>query len=154
MFVLAAVSVVWMVVVSKVALLRLGLGLSTLSALLLLAPWAGSGMTDRSMFALISSASALDLLSSFEEAVVVFAVISVVIAAGIALVAAAWSRYTLTAGALLVPGPILLAATVVIAQTRLSLRWGAVASSTAGITGSICASMILLIGSRSRNLST
>lgn len=122
-----------------------------LSALSLLAPWARSGRVDRSMFGLISSASALDLLSGFAEVVVVVAVVAVAILVSLALVATAWSHHRLAVVALLGPGPILVVAAVVVAGTPLRLRWGAAAGSTLGVIGSICASMILLSDAKRRD---
>jgi len=152
LFVLSAVSVSEMPVFSNAVLVRVSLGMSTLSGMLLLAPWARSGRTGRSMFALISSASALDLISGVEKAIVVMAVVAVLVAVGTALVAAAWSRPRLAAVALVAPGPILVVAAMIISKASLSLDWGAFAGSTAGVIGSICATMSLLIDSRQRDL--
>ncbi len=122
-----------------------------LSALSLLAPWARSGRVDRSLFGLIASASALDLLSGFAEVVAVVAVVAVAALVSVALVATAWSRHRIAAVALLGPGPILLVAAVVVARTPLALRWGAVAGSTMGMVGSICVIMILLSDAKRRD---
>ncbi len=113
------------------------------AALSLLAPWARSGQVDRSMFELISSARALDLLSGFEVVLVGAAVVGVTVSASAGLLAASWDRPRMAALSLVASGPILIVASVVVSRTPLRLAWGAIGGSTAGAIASICAMMLL-----------
>jgi len=119
-----------------------------LAALSMVVPWARSGRVDRSMFQLISAASALDLLTGVEKLLVLAAAMAVTTSVAVALIAVAWSRFHLAAIALLVPGPIMLVAVVVVARTPLTLGWGAIAGSVAAVFGSLSAILVLLNGAR------
>lgn len=141
-----AVSVAGMSANRSAWLMGIALISGVLGAVSMVGPWAASGRVDRSMFELISSASALDLLTGFEKGVVLAAVLVVTTSVAVALIAAAWSRRRAAAIALVGPGPILLASALVVARSPLALAWGAVAGSAAGIAGSISAIIVLRIG--------
>ena len=122
---------------------RTSLAAALVAVAAMLAPWAGSGRVDRSIFGTLSSASALDLLSMWQKVVVSTALILVVVAVSAAVVATAWGRSLLASVALVGTGPILLVAAAVVGSSPLALQWGGYVSGGAGTVASTCATIVV-----------
>jgi len=132
-------------------LLRTALALGVLAVISLLAPWGASGRVDRSLFGLVASASALDVLSGFNKFLVVAALVFVVFAVAVGIVGAAWQRMSLVASAMVGLGPVLLAAAITVGRSPISLRWGAIFSAVAGMGASACVIIVGVAQSRRRS---
>jgi len=129
---------------------RVSLAAALVAVAAMLAPWAGSGRVDRSIFGVLSSASALDLLSGVQRAVVSAALVLVILAVAVAVVAMAWQRTVVASMALIGTGPVLLAAAVAVSASPLALKWGGYLASGAGIMASICAAIVVAAHPRRR----
>ncbi len=116
----------------------------------MLAPWAASGRVNRSIFGVLSSASALDLLSGVQKTVVAAALVLMIVAVAVAVVAMAWQRPVVASAALVGTGPILLAAAAAVEASPLVLKWGGYFSGGAGIMASICAAIVVAAHSQRR----
>ena len=112
-------------------------GIGVGAALGLLLPWARSGGRTRSTLELLSSASALDLLSGWTRALVVGGWLLVVIGAAAGLVGVAWDRPAVARIGLVMVGPALVLAALAIVWSPLSIAWGAWVASGMGATASI-----------------
>jgi len=135
-------------------LLRISLGAGLVAVATMLGPWAGSGRVDRSIFGVVSSASALDLLSGVQKSVVLASLVLVIVAVAIAVVGMAWDLPLVASVALMATGPILSAAGVAIGVSPLALRWAGYLSGGAGVVASICAVMVVAAHSRRRTNTT
>lgn len=111
--------------------------LGVAAALGLLLPWATTGGRSRSTVGLVSSASALDLLDGWARVLVVAGWMLVVIGAAVGLLGVAWDRPGIARAGLLVVGPALVGAAVLVAWSPLSIAWGAWVASGMGATASI-----------------
>ena len=111
--------------------------LGVAAALGLLLPWATTGGRSRSTVDLVSSASALDLLDGWVRILVVGGWMLVVVGAAAGLLGVAWERPGIARAGLLVVGPALVGAAVLVAWSPLSIAWGAWVSSGMGATASI-----------------
>jgi len=135
-------------------LLRVSLGAGMVAVAAMLGPWAGSGRVNRSIFGVVSSASALDLLSGVQKLVVLVSLVLVALAVAIAVVGTAWDRPLVASVALMTTGPILSAAGVAIGASPLALQWAGYLSGGAGIVASICAAIVVAAHSRRRTHTT
>ncbi len=115
-----------------------------LAALTLLAPWAGSGDTDRSSIQLLRSAGVLEVISGWQRPAAVLAWYLVVVLAAAALVAVAWGRPIVAGWALLPIGPAMLVAAVIVTRSALPVRWGAIVGVSAGLIATAGAVLILM----------
>jgi len=120
----------------------------------MLGPWAGSGRVNRSIFGVVSSASALDLLSGAQKLVVLVSLLLVIGAVAIAVIGMAWERPLVASVALMGTGPVLSAAGVAIGVSPLVLRWAGYLSGGAGIVASICATIVVAAHLRRRTHTT
>lgn len=107
-------------------------GIGVTAALGLLLPWARTGGRTRSTLDLVSSASALDLLTDTTRALVVGGWMLVVVGAAAGLLGVAWDRPGVARIGLSVVGPALVTASLLIAWSPLAVAWGAWVSSGFG----------------------
>ena len=114
------------------------------AALGLLLPWARTGDRSRSSIDLLSSASALDVLSSGQRTLLYVGWLLVVAGAAVGLVLVAWDRPAAGLVATAVVGPALIAAVVVVAWSPLAIAWGAWFASGLGATASIGSGLLVL----------
>jgi len=121
-----------------------GAGAGLLGALALLAPWAGSGTTDRSSIELLTSAGVLDLITGWQKSAAILAWYLVVVLAAVAVVAVAWGHTTAGAAALLPIGPAMMVSAAIVARSPLPLRWGALVGVVSGLTATAVAILILM----------
>jgi len=121
-----------------------GAGAGLLAALALLAPWAGSGSTNRSSIELLTSAGVLDVISGWQKPAAMLAWYVVVVLAAIAVVSIAWGRATVGAVAMLPIGPAMMVSAAIVAHSSLPLRWGALAGVASGLTATVAAVLILM----------
>jgi len=132
-------------------LLGTALALGVMAVVSLLAPWGASGRVDRSLFGLVASASALDVLSGPNKFLVVAPLVFVVFDVAVGIVGAAWQRMSLVVVALLGIGPVLLAAAITVGRSPIALRWGATVSAGAGMAASVCVAIVGVAQSRRRS---
>lgn len=123
-----------------------GASAGLLAALALLAPWAGSGTTNRSSIELLTSAGVLDLITGWQKPAAILAWYLVVVLAAVAVVAIAWGRTTAGAAALLPIGPAMMVSAAIVARSPLPLRWGALVGVASGLTATAVAILILMKG--------
>ncbi len=119
-------------------------GVGVVAALGLLLPWARTGVRSRSSIDLLSSASALDLLSSGQRTLLYVGWSLVVVGAAVGLVLVAWDRPAAGLVATAVVGPALIGAVVVVAWSPLAIAWGAWFASGLGATASIGSGLLVL----------
>ncbi len=119
-------------------------GVGVVAALGLLLPWARTGDRSRSSIDLLSSASALDLLSSGQRTLLYVGWSLVVVGAAVGLVLVAWDRPAAGLVATAVVGPALIGAVVVVAWSPLAIAWGAWFASGLGATASIGSGLLVL----------
>ena len=118
--------------------------IGVVAALSLLLPWARTGSRSRSSIDLMSSATALDIVSGWQRLAMFVGWFGVVAAAAAGLLLVARDRPRLGVRMGLVVGPALGVAVAAVVASPFQLAWGAWFASGLGATASIGSGLVVL----------